>query len=142
MRSTASTGIFEQPDGLVGGDLADRDVGIEEGGVGRGDHDVGVGDEVQPAAGADAVDRGDDRLRDPVVPGREAQLGPFGAARLLPQGVGVARQLDDVQAGLERRAGAGVDDHADRGVGVELPPCRLELVRSSSRPWRCRPRDG
>ena len=44
--------LRDEADGLVGVDLADRHVGVEEGGVGRGDHDVGVGHEVQAAAGA------------------------------------------------------------------------------------------
>src|SRR5437764_1804698 len=44
--------LAQQPDGLVGGDLSNRHVRVQEGGVGRRHHDVGVGDEVQPASGS------------------------------------------------------------------------------------------
>ena len=51
MRSTASKGMRRaRPIELVGGHLSDRHVGVEEGGVGRREHDVGVGHEVQSAA--------------------------------------------------------------------------------------------
>ena len=93
-----------QRDRLVRGDLPDRDVRVEEGRVRRRDHDVGVGDEVQAAARAHAVDRGDHRLPHRVVPRGEAQLGPLRAPRLLAQRLGIAAQLDDVEAGLERGA--------------------------------------
>ncbi len=115
-------------DRLVGRDLTHRDVGVEELRVRRSQHDVGVGDEVEAAPGTDAVDGGDDRLPNAVVPGRHAQLGALGPSRLLAQRGGVARQLHDVEAGLERAAGPGVNDDADLGVGVELLPRRLELV--------------
>ena len=64
--------LAQQPDGLVGGGLSNRHVRVQEGGVGRRHHDVGVGDEVQPASGARAVDGGDHRLPDLVVPRGEA----------------------------------------------------------------------
>ena len=91
-------------------------------------HDVGVGHEVQPAAGADPVDRGDDRLPHLVVPGRQAQLGTARAPGLLAQGVGIPAQLDHVEAGLERAALARVHDHPHSGIRVQLAPGRFELV--------------
>jgi hypothetical protein len=112
-------------------------VRVEEGGVGGRDDDVGVGHEVETPAGADAVDGGDHRLPDPVVPRAELQLGPLRPAGLLPQRLLVAGQLLHVEAGLEGRplAGvhderlplAGVDDHPHRRVGVELLPRPLQL---------------
>ena len=121
-------GLPHQPDRLVGGHLADRHVRVDELGAGGGDHDVGVGHEVQPAAGAHAVDRRDDRLAHLVVPRRQPQLGPPGAPRLLAQRVAIAGQLDDVETGLEGGAVAGVDDDAHVGIVVELVPRRLELA--------------
>ena len=78
-------------DGLVGGDLPDRHVRVEERGVGGRDHDVGVGDEVQAAAGAEPLTAAITGLANPVVPGGEAQLGAAwcgGTARAAPPGRG------------------------------------------------------
>ena len=65
--------LVRQPDALVRHRLPDRHVRVEERGVARGDHDVGVGDEVEPTAGAGAVDRRDHRLPHLVVPRGEAR---------------------------------------------------------------------
>ena len=65
--------LLRQRDRLVRAHLPDAHVGIEERGLGRGDHDVGVGHEVQATAGAHAVDRGDHGLRHAVVPRGEPQ---------------------------------------------------------------------
>ncbi len=71
MRSTASIGdFFASAIVSYTRRLADRDVRIDERGVGDDDHDVGVGDEVQTAARAHAVDRGDHRFPHVVVPRR------------------------------------------------------------------------
>src|SRR5581483_9619270 len=48
------------------------------------------------------------------------EVGITCAARLLPERVLVARELRDVETGLERAPVPGVDDHPDRGVVVEL----------------------
>ena len=101
---------------------------VEERRVARRDDDVGVGDEVEPAAGARPVDRRDDRLPDRVVPRGEPELGPLRPAGLLAQRLGIAAELDDVEPGLERLPRAGVHDHADVGVGVELRPGPFQLV--------------
>ena len=94
MRMIGSIGdLVRQADALVRRHLPERHVRVEERRVARRDHDVGVGDEVQPAAGAHAVDRGDHRLPHLVVPRGEAQLGVAGAARLLAQRLLVAAQL-------------------------------------------------
>ncbi len=95
--------------------------------LGRGQDDVGVGHEVQAPTGADPVHCGDHRLGDAVVPAGDAQLGPFGAARLLAQRVRVAGQLHHIEAGLEAAAPARVHDDADGRVAVELLPRPLEL---------------
>ena len=50
-----------------------------------GDDDVGVGHEVQAPTGAHAVDGGDHRLADAVLPGGQAQLGVLRPPRLLPE---------------------------------------------------------
>ena len=101
---------------------------VEKRGVARGDHDVGVGDEVEPTAGDGAVDRRDHRLPDLELPRGEGELGVARAARLLAQRGGVTTQLGDVEAGLERLALPRVHDHPHRRIGVELVPRRLELV--------------
>ncbi len=41
---------------------------------------------------------------------------------------GFAAQLHDVEPGLERLPGTGVDDHPHVGIGVELLPRPFELV--------------
>ena len=64
----------DQRDRLVRADLADRHVRVAELGARRSDGDVRVGDEVQPAAGADAVHRRDHGLADADLPRGEAQL--------------------------------------------------------------------
>ena len=94
----------------------------------RGQDDVGVGDEVEAAAGADAVDRRDHRLPDLVVPRRESKLGVSRSARLLAQRLLVATELHDVHSGLERGPVARVHDHAYGRVTVQLAPYGLELA--------------
>ena len=92
----------------------------------------------RPPPAHDAVDRGDHRLPDLVVPGGEVAARPAwcaATARAARPGRG---ELGHVEAGLERRPVAGVDDHPHVGVGVELAPGPLELVAASWRPWRCR----
>ena len=63
-----------EADRLERGDLSDRHVRVDELRVAGGDDDVGVGHEVEPTAGADAVDRGDHRLLHVLVPGGEVQI--------------------------------------------------------------------
>src|SRR2546430_12829015 len=63
--------LADEADGLERHDLPDRDVRVEELGVGGGDDDVSVGDPVEPTAGAQAVDGRDDRLPDLLVPRSE-----------------------------------------------------------------------
>ena len=62
--------LLRQRDRLVHAHLPDRDVRIEERGVLARDDDVGIGDEVQAAAGAHTVDGRDHRLPHLVVPAR------------------------------------------------------------------------
>ena len=94
-----------------------------------GDHDVGVGDEVQAAAGADAVDRGDHRLPHLVVPRRELELGALRAAATAPAARRGRRQL----ARRRDRSGTRCPSPVltitrTSGIGVELVPRPLELV--------------
>ena len=120
--------LADERDRLVGDGLPDGDVWVEERGVARRDDDVGVGHEVQAAAGAHAVHRGDHRLPHAAVPRGDAQLGVARAARVLAHLGLVAGDLHDIEAGRERLAVRRVDDDADLGVGVELGPGLLELV--------------
>ena len=115
-------------DQLVCSHLADRDVGVEEGGARGGEHYVCVRHEVQPSAGACSVDGGDDRLRHTVVPCRQSKLGASGSSRLFAQRFRISCELDHVETGLERGPRTGVHDHSDRRIGVELAPCLFELV--------------
>ena len=129
MRITASTGIFFiSPIASIDDDLADRHVRVEELRVGRRDHDVGVGDPVEAAAGADAVDRGDDRLPHVVVPRREVEVELLDRLAVALHALAVGRDLGHVDAGLERAALTRVHDHAHLGIGVERAPRDLELV--------------
>ena len=107
-------------------------MGVEERGVAGGDDDVGVGDEVQTAAGAAPVHGRDHRLPHLVVPRGEAQLGVARATRLLGHRLLVAAEGGDVEAGLEALALARVHDHPHRGIGVELAPRLLELGHHAS----------
>src|SRR5205807_7167227 len=88
--------------------------------------DVGVGDEVQPAAGADTVDGGDHRLPDPAVDGGQAHLAVEVAALLRRRGC--RRPLAHVEPGAEPAAGPGDDDDDDLGVVVELLPGGRQLA--------------
>ena len=119
--------LLGQADGLERRDLADRDVRVEDCGVLGRDHDVGVGHEVQSAAGADPVDRSDHRFGHAAVPGGHAQLGVAGLARAAPQRLLVPRQLGHVEAGLERRSVPGGHDRRNVPVGLQLGPCRVEV---------------
>ena len=101
-----------------------------------GDHDVGVGHPVEPAARADAVDRGDDRLPHPLVPGGEVQVEVLHRSPVALHAHAVGGDLGHVDAGLEGPALAGVDDHPDLGVGVELPPGDRRTRRASCCSWR------
>src|SRR5690606_14752080 len=114
--------LAHEPDALDGHDLAHRDVGVEELGVGGGDDDVGVGHPVEGPAGADAVDRGDDRLPDALVPGGEVQVPLLQRPPVALHADAVGGDLLHVDAGLEGAALAGVDDHPHGRVAVELDP--------------------
>ena len=127
--------LADQADGLDGGDLADRDMGIEEGGVRGGDHDVGVGDPVEAATGTDAVHRGDDRLGHLLVPGGEVEVEILEALPVPLHADPVGGQLGHIHAGLERPALAGVDDHPylrDPGRARSTPG---RTRRASGRSW-------
>src|ERR1700733_5750259 len=117
-----------QPDQLVGRHLSHRHVGVEKRGVGRRDHDVGVGDPVESPAGADPVDRRDDGLPDAVLPGREVKVERLALLSVPLEPDAVGRDLYHVGAGLEGLALPGMDDDAYRGVYVQLLPCLGELV--------------
>ena len=121
-------GLADEPDRLVRAHLPERDVGIDERRVRRCQDDVGVGDEVEPASGADAVHGRDHRLPDLVVPCREPELGVSRPARLLAQRLLVATEVHDVDPGLERAPVACVHDHPDLRVVVQLAPRGLELA--------------
>ena len=122
-----------QSDQLVGGHLSHRHVGVEERGVGRRDHDVGVGDPMESPAGADPVHRRDDRLPHFVVPRREVEIELLArlAIALEPDAVGC--DLDHVGARLECLALSGVDDHPDRR---DLRPTP-SMPRRTRPAWRC-----
>ena len=134
---TASAGILRiSPMASIDTTWPTRHVGIEELGVGGGDDDVGVGDPVEPAAGADAVDRGDDRLPHLLVPGREVEVAVLDRLPVALHADAVAGDLGHVDAGLEGPPLAGVDDDPDRRVAVELLPGVGELVAHRRCSWR------
>ena len=78
------------------------DLGQAEGGVVAGDDDVGVADQADAAAEAEAVDRGDHRHRAVVDRGEGGVAAPVGA----DQGVEALGGLHllDVDAGVEAPA--------------------------------------
>ena len=78
----------------------------------RGDAVVAAERELEAAAHADAVDRGDDRLGARLERAR-SRVSRFGSASAF----GVPNSLD-VGAARERLAGAGDDDRLDRRVGL------------------------
>ena len=104
--------------GQVGGGAegAAVDLGQAERCVGRRDHDVGVADDADAAAEAEAVDRGDHRHL-ALVHRRERGVAPAVHA---DEGL-VARvlQLLDVDPGAEATALGGDDHHAHVGVGAQ-----------------------
>ena len=69
--------LADEPDGLDRDDLTDGYVRVEELGVGRRDHDVGIRDPVEATTGTDAVDSGDHRLPDLLVPRGEVEVPPL-----------------------------------------------------------------
>ena len=119
--------LARKSDHLVRRNLTERYVGIDKGGVRRCHRHVGVGNEMQPAPGANAVDGDHDRLPNPVVPGGELQLSSLCASRMLSHGVQVGADLLEVDAGLEHPPVAGVDNHPDMWVVIELMPGVFEL---------------
>ena len=60
--------LLHQVHRLEAGDHAVGDVGVEERGVLRREDDVGLTEEVERAAAGHAVDGGDDRLPEVVLP--------------------------------------------------------------------------
>ena len=79
--------------------------------------DVSVGDEMQPGPGADAVHRGDDRLVDMRLAGREArQLG------VLRDSPVAARAVSHVGSRAEAPARPGQHHDPDTWVRVDLGP--------------------
>ena len=112
---------------LEGGDLPYRHVWVQELGVARCDDDVGVGNEVESAAGADSVDRGDHRFCHAAMPGGKTQLGTLRLARTGRECLRISSQLDDIKPGLEGVAVAGVHDHRDVVVSIEFGPRLLEV---------------
>ena len=106
-----------------------------------GDHDVGVGDEVQPPAGAHPVDGGDDRLPTPVVPGRSSAVRPAwsgGTARAGPRDRRASWTTS--RPVWKARPAAGVDDDPDLGVGVQL--CQAASRSSSMSAFMALPASG
>src|SRR5581483_7573722 len=89
-----------EADVLDGADHAHRGVGVHDLDVVGGDHDVGVGDEVEAAAGDQPVEGADHRLPDAV-----GQRRP---------GDGLAGQA------VPRGGTAGVGDLGDVGAGAEV----------------------
>ena len=98
---------------------------VDEPGVLGGHDDVGVDDEVQPAAGHGAVDRGHHGLPDAVVARRPEDLlleGP-----VVRDGAAGARHDPDVHAGAEVPvARPGDHDRADALVGAHVLPDRAQ----------------
>ena len=77
---------------------------------------------------AEAVDRGDHRLPHLLVPRGEVEVPVLDRVAVALHALAVGGDLGDVDAGLERPALAGVDDHPHLGIGVELLPRHRELV--------------
>ena len=108
-RAMPDADLLRQPHRQApGGQQADAGVGVCEPGVLRGDQDVAVQRELQPARHRRAVDRTDHRLghRRPL----RRDVGQFG---------GVAELLE-VQSRAEHRIGAGEDDDVDVIVGLRV----------------------
>ena len=121
--------LRHQPGQVRGG--AERtpvDLGQAEGGVVGGDDDVGVADEADAAAEAEAVDGGDHRDR-ALVDGGE---GGVAAAVGADEGVEALGGLHllDVDAGVEAPALGPQDDDPHRGVVAE----RRTVSASSNQP--------
>ena len=119
--------LAHQRDRLHRAGLADRDVRVGEGCVGGGQHDVRVGDEVQPAARAHPVHSRDHRNVEAQLPRGEAEVEPLHRLPVALHAQAVGGQFDHVHAGLERGAAAGVDDHPDPRVAGQLGPGLAEL---------------
>ena len=119
---------LHQPDRLDRNHLTDRHVRVEELRVRRGDHDVGVGDPVEPATRADPVDRRDHRLPHLVLPGREVQVELLHRLAVPPHALAVGGDLVHINTGLERAPLTRVHDHPHVGIGIERAPRDLELV--------------
>jgi hypothetical protein len=100
-------------------------VRIEERRVVGADHDVGLVDPVERAAGRHPVHRADQRLPDPVELGGEA-LARIGAA---PRVGPTVDPFLDVDTGAERAfAGRPQDDDVDVVIGLDGVPDRREVV--------------
>ena len=97
-----------------GAEGAAVDLGQAEGGVVGGDDHVGVADQADAAAEAEAVDRGDHRHRALVDGGERGVAAPVGA----DQGVEALGRLHllDVDAGVEAAALGPQHDHPHRRV--------------------------
>ena len=107
----AQADAAHEPDRLERGHHPAAHVRVEERRVGRADHDVGLVDEVEGAGRAHALHRAHHRLPD-LLP-----LGAEQLARILvvPDVVGLAVRLADVEAGAERPVARGAEhDRVDR----------------------------
>ena len=117
------------------GDQAELDLGLPELGVLRRDPDVAGHRQLEPAAQAVAVDRGDDRCAAGVHP-RGQLLDPArrtGLGRLLDR-FAHRRELGDVGAGDERLLALAADHDRARLVrAVELVVGLLQLLEQSRR---------
>ena len=98
---------------------------VDERGVGGHEHDVGIGDEVQPAACADAVD-GDDRRKPDVVVEWRHPLQFVDPVRRRDPKSSVADPLE-VHAHAEAAAGSGDHDRPSHGIGTDPGPDGGEL---------------
>ncbi len=112
-------------------DQPELDLGLAERRVVGADADVAAHRELEPAAEAEAADRGDERRPRRVHPVAEL-LDPARRAALgvpPPTPLAQRRELLDVRAGDERPlARAAQHDRADAVVGVERVDLRLELL--------------